>query len=211
MLTQPPLFLFVFVFYPLFMQRSSWLCIFSKEIYLAPSLSSFCIYLATCQPKGREGGIVVANVTVKGNWQGGSFNEVFQACALFCHPLFHCWRATHVNGALPQDTVSWLTLSQLTGQKWLEWCSRCWRKEKKTRVCQTCEHFIIETVSLSLSVTADCLRQRPFRAHCTCAHSSNSITSRLSVRSLKMSQWLSVFRVFSSILDKWWLLPAEWL
>lgn len=44
-----------------------------------------CIYLATCQPRGE---FVVANVTVKGNWQGGSFSEVFQACALFCHPLF---------------------------------------------------------------------------------------------------------------------------
>lgn len=93
------------------------------------------------------------------------------------------------------------------------------KEKKKNRVHQACEHFIIEPVSLSLfpylpvslslSVTADCLQLWSFEAHYTCAHSSNSITSRLSVRSLEMSQWLSVSRVFSSILNSWWLLPTE--
>ena len=106
-------------------------CPFFQKRYI--ERQAFQAFAFTWPPvsQRRGGWVVVANVTVKGNWQGGSFSEVFQACALFCHPLFHCWRATHVNGALLQDTVSWLTPSQLTGQKWLKWCSRCWMKDKK--------------------------------------------------------------------------------
>lgn len=43
-------------------------------------------------------------------------------------------------------------------------------------------------LSLSLSFTADCLLLWPFQAHYNCAHSSNSITNRLSVTTMFRNQ-----------------------
>lgn len=61
-------------------------CPFFEKSYWTAMLSSLCkVHLPG--HLSAKGECVVANVTLKGNWQEGSFSEIFQACALFCHPL----------------------------------------------------------------------------------------------------------------------------
>lgn len=60
--------------------------------------------------------------------------------------------------------------------------------------------FLSPSLSLSLSFTADCLQLWSFQAHYTCARSSNSITSRLSVTSLK---WVSDYQFPECLAESW--------
>lgn len=160
-----------------------------------------CIYLATCQPKGE---FVVANVTGKGNWQRGSFSEVFQACAMFCQPPFSS-RTCHACKCYPVTGHRVLTNFIPTNcAKVIEVVLKVLKPKKKEKMHLTCEHFITETVtSPSLFLTHFLSQLNAFllgllRVHYSCAHSSNSITSMLLAKGLKMSRWLSVSGMFLS-------------
>lgn len=116
--------------------------LFERERSKVPNISSFCKvhYLATWQPNGE---IVMANVTVKGNWQrflGRYFSMCFGLPRPYLSLKLHACKCTGHSVLADSISVNW--------DKWLDWCSRCW---KKKAACQTCEHFIIETVCLSPS------------------------------------------------------------
>lgn len=86
-----------------------------------------CIYPATCAPSVE---VVVANVTVKGIWQGGSLMEAtFDVSGIQIPP---CQRI------LRPDEL----------QLWLEWRSRCWRTAKcllRYRKWPFCFHRVLPT------------------------------------------------------------------
>lgn len=171
--------IYILLCFTIFSRRALDHCPFLENRYWVPNPSK-CVYLATCEPSAE---VVVANVSVKGIWQGVSWKP-FKTCAVF-----------DVLGMQMAPRQRILRPDKL--QRWLEWRSRCWGTAKPLfhyRKWPFCSHPLFSDPCVSLSFTAGCLQLHP------CAHLSHSLINRLSKISLKMTRWLSDSRIFNRIL-----------
>lgn len=134
--------IYILLCFTIFSHRALDHCPFWENRYRVPNPSSSwqkCLYLGTCEPSVE---VVVANVSVKGIWQGVSWKP-FKTCA-----------SSDVPGMQMASRQRILRPDEL--QRWLEWCSRCWRTAKPLfhyRKWPFCSHPLFSDPCVSLSFT----------------------------------------------------------